>query len=1350
MPGLPNCAVESSDQVLVPDLLRHFEKATREFKLCPNRVWAVAKDKLPDLVPESIEPIPGHEKHELCTFGFCEYSQRDFTAIEQRHECNTGNCGRLRYLFSKETLDESATNGRSTVWGLDGKSILEPPRPYIAISHVWSDGTGNGAWQEGEVNECLYTFFKDIAIQFQCEGIWWDTLCIPKGKEARTKAIRNLPSNYQDARITLVHDCFLRGWEWDERTACFGILMSPWFSRGWTAVELAKSRKVKVIFKGPHGPLIKDLDEEILAKGDESYGPRIEASQIIRKLRKGVSNLDQILTVLGPRHTSWPKDMATISALLVGIAPSELQQDTYKSILKKIGKVSPRHLFHNAATMFQVSWCPNSLLNMPVADSDHYLRVEPNWDLTGQWRIIPVNCSLQEKCVWNGIHALRREKVRDALKHPESHLLLVDPEAGSRDVLNDKAEALLVRVKERTQHQSRILWCQYVGALYFHPAMLEEYINEEKRTREPIEMEVGLLGDINSTVDPAEDAWKLAKLFAGGKLVEQDIYSSSNEAKDIGGDVFPNTEITQGRRGRKQSDASGLYLISAVKSGEEEAIRKELSRTPSLVDARELGSLRTALHYATWRGHENVVKQLLDKHADVNLQDNEGQTPLHLAAERGEENIVLSLLGAQASDTQCKQGQTALHRAAWGGSLAVVKSLLSTRTITQSYPHTKDIHGNTALHIAAEKGFEPIVTYLLNNDMAGHRDLKGCGGMTPLHYAAIFGHEAVVRELLKSGAKVNAEDDKINWTALHLAAISGKKTVVKLLLENAADVESADSKVGWTPLHLAVMNGHEAVIRLLLDQGSDFMRVDNFGWSVWNFAAINGHEKLLPKNNTKDDLLQVDKFRWTQLHLAALTGPKAVFKLLLEQDAEIDWTDIKGQTPLHGAAENGCMAIVQLLLEKGANVQAKTRTGGQTPLARAAKNGHQLIAQLLLEKGANVNAKDIAGRTPLWDAVDNGHVPIVQLLVEKGADINVKDRFGGTPLSKAVENGHVAIAQMLVNKGAAINARNGDGGWTLLGRAAENLDSAALQLLLKLGADINAFHRFAGTPLLWAAENGHEAVVELLVASGADMEFGNKTPLLGAARNGHEAIVKLLVASGANVESVEFLVRETPLRVAAENGHEAIAKLLVDNGADVNSEDSNGGTPLLSAARNGHKAVAELLVANGANVNHKSDGHGDSPLSEAAGNGHEAIVKLLVDNNADLECQDNSHWTPLSLAAGNGHGIIVKLLVANGADINSKDKFRRTPLLRAAETSNEAIAKLLVANGADINSKDRDGQTPLFRAARRGNEAIVKLLITNGANINTRDSRDQTPLSQAAENDHEAIAELLIAEGADM
>ena len=329
------------------DILNAFTKATANLKLCPNRVWAIAKAELPTLIPaddaiswRGSQDNSEFDNHEHCTFDFCEYSRRDFTAVEQRHECfEKRECVQLQYMFPRDTLTRAAEAGVSTAWNLSGESLITSPEPYMAISHVWSDGTGTGSWSEGEVNKCLYDFFCGIANQFQCEGIWWDTLCIPREKSARNKAIKKIQSNYQDSKITLVHDCFLRNWKWTgAEAACFAILMSPWFSRGWTALELAKSRRVKVIFGGPDGPLIKDLDEEILKSDTTTSKAHAKASEIIRKLRDTeIKEIDDLLTVLGPRYTSWPKDIAVISGLLVGveIVPEEAERDVWQQNIYK-------------------------------------------------------------------------------------------------------------------------------------------------------------------------------------------------------------------------------------------------------------------------------------------------------------------------------------------------------------------------------------------------------------------------------------------------------------------------------------------------------------------------------------------------------------------------------------------------------------------------------------------------------------------------------------------------------------------------------------------------------------------------------------------------------------------------------------------------------------------------------------------------------------------------------------------------------------------------------------------------------------------------------------------------------
>jgi ankyrin repeat protein len=236
---------------------------------------------------------------------------------------------------------------------------------------------------------------------------------------------------------------------------------------------------------------------------------------------------------------------------------------------------------------------------------------------------------------------------------------------------------------------------------------------------------------------------------------------------------------------------------------------------------------------------------------------------------------------------------------------------------------------------------------------------------------------------------------------------------------------------------------------------------------------------------------------------------------------------------------------------------------------------------------------------------------------------------------------------------------------------------------------LNSTDSYGRTPLSWAAANGHEAVVKLLVEKGAEMETKDKdssgqTPLSWAASRGHEAVVKLLLEKGAELETKDSKYSRTPLSYAAENGHEAVVKLLLEKVAELETKDK--------------------------------DSSGQTPLSWAASRGHEAVVKLLLEKGAELETIDDYGQTPLSWAASRGDEAVVKLLLEKGAELETKDKdYGQTPLLWAAENGHEAMVKLLLEKGAELETKSNYGQTPLSYAAQYGHEAVVKLLLEKGA-----------------------------------
>jgi ankyrin repeat protein len=315
---------------------------------------------------------------------------------------------------------------------------------------------------------------------------------------------------------------------------------------------------------------------------------------------------------------------------------------------------------------------------------------------------------------------------------------------------------------------------------------------------------------------------------------------------------------------------------------------------------------------------------------------------------------------------------------------------------------------------------------------------------------------------------------------------------------------------------------------------------------------------------------------------------------------------------------------------------------------------------------------------------------------------------------------------------------------------------AALGNLNEIDVKADSKDNYGRTPLSWAAANGHEANVQLLLNTSkveADSKDNSgRTPLSWAALNGHEAVVQLLLnTSKVKADSKDNSGR-TALSCAAVNGHEAVVQLLLNiSKVEADSKDNYGRTPLSWAALNGRKAVVQLLLNTSKVEADSKDNSGRTALSRAAANGHEAIVQLLLNiSKVEADSKDNSGRTALSWAAANGHEAIVQLLLnTSKVKADSKDYSGRTPLSWAAANGHEAVVQLLLnTSKVEADSKDNSGQTPLSWAAANGRKAVVKLLLDNGANINIEDRSGWTALQLAALNRYEEVEQLFVIYGA--
>jgi ankyrin repeat protein len=101
---------------------------------------------------------------------------------------------------------------------------------------------------------------------------------------------------------------------------------------------------------------------------------------------------------------------------------------------------------------------------------------------------------------------------------------------------------------------------------------------------------------------------------------------------------------------RKQSQTLEEKLILAAKQGDLKSVSSYLCNLHRQVDVNAKdGKGNTALSYATYFGHIDIVERLLKATADVNATNDDGYTPLMFAAYNGNVELVALLLCSGAS-----------------------------------------------------------------------------------------------------------------------------------------------------------------------------------------------------------------------------------------------------------------------------------------------------------------------------------------------------------------------------------------------------------------------------------------------------------------------------------------------------------------------------------------------------------------------------------------------------------------------------------------------------------------------------------------------------------------------------
>ena len=421
----------------------------------------------------------------------------------------------------------------------------------------------------------------------------------------------------------------------------------------------------------------------------------------------------------------------------------------------------------------------------------------------------------------------------------------------------------------------------------------------------------------------------------------------------------------------------------------------------------------TALIYAALGGSGRIVKMLIDHNADIDKANAWTETALSIACCNGCANMVKMLLARKPASLNYrdKNGITPLLASVRSGNLQIVKMLLKAKAdFTIS-----DKGGQTPLFVAVNCKHLDIVKCLLKAN--ADPDVESELGATCLVMAISQSDLEMFNCLLKAKANPNIQQSTNGITPLYAACMKGNLQISKALISAKANPNVQDCN-GNTPLHTASENGYVGIVECLIAARADLNARRNDGITPLLFACARQQLKvvrILLKAGTDPDI-PISSGGITALLEAFMINNIPLLKLLLQHNADPNYQDSNSMTVLHTASASGNLTIVKLLLKAGAYTHLSAV--GQTPLHLACVNGHiEIVKELIKDHNTDPNIAPIKGETPLLHACLAGNVETAAVLLKAKANPNIRSGRG-TPLQIAMMTRNAPLIKLLREHGA--------------------------------------------------------------------------------------------------------------------------------------------------------------------------------------------------------------------------------------------------------------------------------------------------------------------------------------------
>ncbi|KAL1253882.1 hypothetical protein QQF64_016111 [Cirrhinus molitorella] len=609
---------------------------------------------------------------------------------------------------------------------------------------------------------------------------------------------------------------------------------------------------------------------------------------------------------------------------------------------------------------------------------------------------------------------------------------------------------------------------------------------------------------------------------------------------------------------------------------------------------------------------------------------------------------------------------------------------------------TEPCEGNGVLHLASVSNKPDMLGFLIAQ--GAHPDMQDRRGRTPLMLAAELGYDGIVSLLAKNNADMKLVDKEgkgllfycIHPTKRHMHCL-------QVALNSNADVNNV-SETGMPVFLLACEQAQdcEGMCLSILERGADPNATNQETgrtalMEATRAGAIDLVRVILRKGGNVNAL---DKKRFHAAHFAAEKGFFEIIKVLSAYAADFGAVTSEGDTPLHFAASGGYTDCCRFLAQRGCNPKLKNQEG-LLPRQIAKDCSHKATVKEL-KKAERLHGK-----------------------FSKGA--------GGTNEPWALTLHDWSHENENALRSAFESASDGYMGIEMVSRAtfmsvlqelhAPLDDNQIHALLLALDKRREAFINI----------NDFLKGLKYLPKTYVMASYGpKKKKTTKAGKTKKTKFIAPLPICTVPPDLIHRRDDGGPPQFLIESYQHATdthrydrdhrpGNSIEDDTAWYIDEPEKIYINMNYCVKTGDIESLRLALSQKIPVDVK-DRFYKTPLMAACASGNYEVAKFLLDNGADVNACDQFSWTPLHHACHAGQLDIIQLLLEAGASVDPPTLNGATPLMRAIESCRPSCVEYLIKAGAKVNAVNKTEQNCLDVAHAYADFRVVDLI---QAKINT-------------------------------